>query len=115
MTIRRMRNKVKLTDVVSEPEKGRPYGFGLILDGDQMPKFVFIPPQVVRQYELTEEDVGEIFDCVFRDDTRRREDKRDPIVVAIIEEDDPIQPSVMVDEYPDEDEALPGWIAEPVQ
>lgn len=102
MKIKRMRNNVKLTDVILSPDKNKTYAFGVVLDGAKNPNFVFFPPRVVEQYEICEEDVGAILDCIFRDDERKR-NKRDPVVMAILEETDPISDTIVIDEFDSED------------
>jgi len=102
MKVRRMRNNVKLTDVILSPDKTQTYAFGVVLDGAETPNFVFFPPRVVEQYEITHEDVGAVMDCIFRDDERKR-NKRDPVVMAILEDGDPIGDTIIIDEFDSED------------
>ena len=103
MKIRRMRNNVKLTDVITNAD-ARTYGFGLVLDGSENPSFVFFPPRVITQYEITEEDIGAVMDCVFREDNRAQaKGKKDPVVMAILEEGDPVKPTVVLDEFDEEE------------
>lgn len=120
MTIRRMRNNVKLTDVIQNVKDGSFYGFGIVLDGEASPNFVFFPPKVIGQYEILSEDIGNVFDCIFRDDPRAKKDggKCDPVVMAIYEEGDPVGQTVVIDEKeefacdgePDEGDVLPEFI-----
>ena len=102
MKIKRMRNNVKLTDVIISPDKSKTYAFGFVLDGAKIPSFVFFPPRIVEQYEIGPEDVGAVLDCIFRDDERKR-NKRDPVVMAILEDTDPIGETIMLDEFDSEE------------
>ena len=114
--VKRMRNNVKLTDLVpSKKDESKTYAFGLVLDGAHEPNFVFFPPRIVRLYGLTEQDVGTVFDCVFRDDPRRQITKQDPVVMTIIAEGETLQDSIDIDaDGGDEDDdtlPLPNFIS----
>lgn len=106
MKIRRMRNNVKITDIIrTGGPVGRCFGFGIILDGAAQPNFVFIPQHVIDTYQLTPQSVGEIVDCVFRDD-ERRQGKQDPVMMMIFEDTDPANPTLLLDEF-DAEESSP--------
>lgn len=76
------RNRVSITNVKrsQNPKKGKCFAFGVIMQ--PKPRSIFFPRWIVEAFDITDEDAGYEFDCLFID----REQDKHPCVVAIIED-----------------------------
>lgn len=90
------RNTVIITSVHNK--RGKQFAFGVILE--ERPRTVFFPSWIVQTFDLQREDQGLEFDCCFID----QEEDKHPLVIAIIDEDMALGPSMKIGTY----EGRPG-------
>jgi hypothetical protein len=84
------RNKVNIINVHNK--RGKQFAFGVLLEPEA--RNVFIPHWVVKAFEITTDDQGYEFDCLFVD----QNPEKSPMVIAIIDEDI-LKKSEVVGEY----------------
>lgn len=85
------RNKISISNV--QDKKAKKFAFGIILQ--PKPRSAFFPKWIVEVFDITEEDLGFEFDCLYID---RKEDKH-PCVIGILEPGTIISESEVVGEY----------------
>ena len=84
------RGDVSITNVVVS--KGKSFAFGVL--HTPTPVTAFMPFWILNAFDITKDDKGLVFDCIYID----RPEDENPCVIAIIEEDGLIDP-VEIGEY----------------
>lgn len=82
MSIKRpiFKNTIIITNIHTK-KKGSPFAFGVLLE--PTPRPIFIPHWLVKAYNLTHDDRGCEFQCLFID----QEEDQNPMAIAFIEDD----------------------------
>jgi len=82
------RNNVSITSVHNT--RGKQFAFGVTLEPN--PRTIFFPYWIIKAFELTADDQGYVFDCLFIE----QNNDKNPVAVAILDDDVILESSQLV-------------------
>lgn len=85
------RSWIQITTVRNDGD--RQFAFAVTME--PIPRVVYIPPHLVKKFELTEEDVGNEFECMFI----IHDDKPNVCAIGLSEDGYDVRPAVGVGVY----------------